>query len=35
MINGNNDKAKEDLIACLKLSPEDQSAKNLLYSISI
>lgn len=34
MINGNNDKAKEDLIACLKLSPEDESAKKLLDSIS-
>jgi tetratricopeptide (TPR) repeat protein len=34
MMNGNNDKAKEDLIACLKLSPDDESAKNLLDSLS-
>lgn len=34
MMNGNDDKAKEDLIACLKLSPEDESAKKLLYSLS-
>jgi tetratricopeptide (TPR) repeat protein len=34
VMKGENEKAKEDLIACLKLSPEDESAKNLLDSLS-